>query len=518
MRHHVPLLMLLAALALASACGAGGSAGDGGGDTGPGPDAGGDTGSPDARGPDAGATDLPVEDLPGDGTPRVDTAPDDLNPGELPPGDQVPPPDTTLPDTEDVQAVDTEPPPDWDIRIAAPEADAVVNGAIRIALEPVGTEEWLPDSVSLRAGGQPIFWDRKLPTELVLDTRTLENGKVTLEARASQGGTEVSDTLDVIVLNPQFSFQRVSIGKPFTANGQTVTIFVSAGLPGLTVTADFSALDSAWVAGAEDVYQIGGGKYQVSYTVSQDNSRVDGFYPIPLSLSDGTVIQEYDQLRVKLQNGQEIPLALDGGIFVDEIPPPASQGWTQPISLVYGNDFIITGGSATLNVNFASYAYVEEIIGVLLWVEGYSGYYQLPLEDPDGEVELLVLLRAFIEPETPPDALEVHLAVVDEIGRVSPSVTKALSVESVGSGDIQVSISWDDPSDVDLHVVEPTGCEIYYANDICGSGGWLDLDSNPACSIDWVNNENIFWPLGQAPTGTYIVRVDFYSDCTGEGV
>ena len=48
-------------------------------------------------------------------------------------------------------------------------------------------------------------------------------------------------------------------------------------------------------------------------------------------------------------------------------------------------------------------------------------------------------------------------------------------------------------------------------------GGWLDLDSNPACSMDHVNNENVFWPPGQAPVGEFIVRVDFYEDCCSCG-
>jgi hypothetical protein len=80
------------------------------------------------------------------------------------------------------------------------------------------------------------------------------------------------------------------------------------------------------------------------------------------------------------------------------------------------------------------------------------------------------------------------------------------------SGDVQVSVSWDAPSDVDLHVVEPSGAEIYYADRTSATGGQLDVDSNPACSIDGRQIENIRWPSG-APGGTYTVRVDYWDDC-----
>jgi hypothetical protein len=83
----------------------------------------------------------------------------------------------------------------------------------------------------------------------------------------------------------------------------------------------------------------------------------------------------------------------------------------------------------------------------------------------------------------------------------------------VGTGDVQVTLSWDVDSDVDLHVVDPSGEEIYYANRNAASGGALDLDSNAGCRIDGVRNENITWPVGRAPVGRYTVRVDYWDAC-----
>jgi hypothetical protein len=95
---------------------------------------------------------------------------------------------------------------------------------------------------------------------------------------------------------------------------------------------------------------------------------------------------------------------------------------------------------------------------------------------------------------------------------LGPSSNEVLAFVVGFSGDVQVSVSWDAPTDVDLHVVEPSGTEIYYGNRTSATGGQLDVDSNPACSIDGRQIENIRWPSG-APGGTYTVRVDYWDNC-----
>jgi uncharacterized protein YfaP (DUF2135 family) len=79
-----------------------------------------------------------------------------------------------------------------------------------------------------------------------------------------------------------------------------------------------------------------------------------------------------------------------------------------------------------------------------------------------------------------------------------------------------VSLLWADTNDLDLHVIDPNGEEVYYSNTQSVSGGMLDHDANPACSNETTNPiENIFWASGTAPHGTYEVLVDFYEMCTG---
>ena len=99
-------------------------------------------------------------------------------------------------------------------------------------------------------------------------------------------------------------------------------------------------------------------------------------------------------------------------------------------------------------------------------------------------------------------------------GTVSPSFSLPLTFQSVSSGPIQVSLSWGQPVDLDLHVVTPGDEEIYWGNRTDSTGGTLDLDSNAACNIDNIDQENVTWSNSTTPvSGGYVARVDYWSNC-----
>jgi hypothetical protein len=138
-----------------------------------------------------------------------------------------------------------------------------------------------------------------------------------------------------------------------------------------------------------------------------------------------------------------------------------------------------------------------------------SGYYELGLPATVSDSSVLLEFAQTI----PLRQLELLFAVADPSGRVGPYSRLSTTVASVGTGDVQVTLSWDADSDVDLHVVDPAGEEVFYGHRQSASGGELDLDSNAGCSIDGVRNENITWPVGRAPRGSYTVRVDYWNNC-----
>lgn len=75
-----------------------------------------------------------------------------------------------------------------------------------------------------------------------------------------------------------------------------------------------------------------------------------------------------------------------------------------------------------------------------------------------------------------------------------------------------MTLRWDNAADLDLHVTDPAGEEIWYSSPASTSGGTLDVDANGDCSDD-PPVENVFWPTGGAPNGTYRVTVVYYGAC-----
>ena len=85
----------------------------------------------------------------------------------------------------------------------------------------------------------------------------------------------------------------------------------------------------------------------------------------------------------------------------------------------------------------------------------------------------------------------------------------------LGTGEVQLTLNWDNQADMDLSVVEPNGEATSYSSRQSSTGGQLDVDSNYPCGTNLYSVENIFWPTNGAPSGNYTVRVNQYSACGG---
>jgi hypothetical protein len=168
----------------------------------------------------------------------------------------------------------------------------------------------------------------------------------------------------------------------------------------------------------------------------------------------------------------------------------------------------INGGSTMIAVSSTI-----EIVKIYVSVQGSDGYGEVAVPAGTTVADVLLTLSQQLPPE-----LVIVFEVVDAAGNISAPATVTTTIVKVKTGDVQVSISWDVDNDVDLHVVDPNGFEIYYGDQVSPEGGELDLDSNASCDIDGVNNENILWPVGKAPAGTYTVRVDNYENCSNMAV
>jgi Ca-activated chloride channel family protein len=77
------------------------------------------------------------------------------------------------------------------------------------------------------------------------------------------------------------------------------------------------------------------------------------------------------------------------------------------------------------------------------------------------------------------------------------------------SGDIRVSLLWNNRNDLDIHVVNPRQEEIFYAHTRDAAGGFLDVDMNVTGETT-KPVENVFWAQGRALQGSYRVFVRNY--------
>ena len=116
------------------------------------------------------------------------------------------------------------------------------------------------------------------------------------------------------------------------------------------------------------------------------------------------------------------------------------------------------------------------------------------------------------------EGLEQHSVLVaeEEIGSgitiaetpTDDDMDERLEREGGKSGAVQVTLSWDDYNDLDLHLFCPNGERIYFNNKTSDCGGVLDVDMN----VKPVSNnpvENIVWENIPTP-GKYKVGVHFY--------
>jgi hypothetical protein len=211
-----------------------------------------------------------------------------------------------------------------------------------------------------------------------------------------------------------------------------------------------------------------------------------------------------------------LTLSERSAVFHAGTPPVGGGG---PVVSAALPALVLRGGAA--HVQFTSDTPFSRVV---ISVQGFSGYYDLFLDEETTSATVLVVYAQDVG--GPSFTMQYAGGSGGVLGPFQAANTAFLGNRT---GDVQVNLTWNTPADVDLHVVDPFGEEYFYAHRggsatvfgpnmepifVPTSGGLLDIDSNAGCATDGPRAENVFWTSGvQPPAGTYIVRVNYWSAC-----
>ena len=200
-----------------------------------------------------------------------------------------------------------------------------------------------------------------------------------------------------------------------------------------------------------------------------------------------------------------------------DVPEPSGG----PTVAVTGNEVYVAGGSLFLDVEpgpgtdkllvsvrGARFGYYEIDLPKVATPQRLVGRMHFDLRELGELAELLGL--------GPAPTVCLAVSAVDASGAVGPPTCHLVTNVPVGFSDVQVTVSWDSDADLDLHVADPNGDEVYEDAWVIESGGELDVESGDFCSGPPRRNEHVAWTGGAPPPGLYEVRVTHDDNCDAE--
>jgi len=170
--------------------------------------------------------------------------------------------------------------------------------------------------------------------------------------------------------------------------------------------------------------------------------------------------------------------------------------------------------------------------GVVVGLSNDRGYWVVVPGVPSTDTPTLPTLSARLAfaAAIAPGPRTLSASAVDAAGHVGPQASVELTIEDVPpvDGKLVIALTWSGASDLDLHVIDPTGVEIWAQRpngyqrpqppalpdpDQAKLAPQLDVDSNGQCVIDGRDREDVVYSQ-PPPAGRYLVRVDAFSLCS----
>ena len=181
-----------------------------------------------------------------------------------------------------------------------------------------------------------------------------------------------------------------------------------------------------------------------------------------------------------------------------------------PAISVSGSDTIMAGGAFFLDVVPAAGAAVDTLLVAV--DREKAGYYEVALDPAASSYRLVGLVPYDLDPTR--SMLDLCVAVRYAVDRAGPAQCHNLQIADVTAGDVQVALSWDAGSSLDLRVLDPNRTLVSRGELSRGADAPV-ADANASCDDpnDDLRNEYVAW-TGSALPGVYTVEVDYRSSCS----
>jgi hypothetical protein len=405
---------------------------------------------------------------------------------------------------------------DSHVRFVAPDSQAVLSGLVDVRLDIV-----IPESVKtfeLGVDGEEMVNPPVVSNTLKLNTREIKNGSRTLVVKVTgESGQQWSDSITVEIRNPDFQLFKYQTNAVAYSKGDTVTLDLSYPAAGLTLNAEFSALDDNFRESGVTSTDLGNGSYRLEYTLSPTDGVPAGHYEVTVSATNANGETTSTGIDLTLREGPRLPFTIDQAVFIDEstVPVSVTTQSAPAIQEVSGAAQLVSGATQQLNVRWTQ-PEGQPADRIFIRAANYSGYYVIPVANAPSQQASIPLNLQNAQGSPQSSDLDLLIAISDAAGRITNWVTHYIATQTLAAYGAQVTLFWSNSADLDLKVKSPNGTWVGYGTP-SADGGSLELDANSMCTKSPIAAERISWAPGNAIPGQYTVAASIYDSCGEKG-
>ncbi|APR79519.1 Hypothetical protein A7982_04866 [Minicystis rosea] len=249
---------------------------------------------------------------------------------------------------------------------------------------------------------------------------------------------------------------------------------------------------------------------------------------LPLSLATAVALLSGCEEGYTASRGLYEPFQVQNGQFFSGDLPEGDKG--PQITLLNSQNNLLFAGQGGKKIS--GNAQKGAMAVAARFTDMGSGYWSVPVgaADPATMGELTWDMSCNFSSAIPEGTHTLRFVVSDAEGNWGAPKDLDLTVQSSApKGKVVISLRWDSPADLDLHLVNPDGSEIdpkhpnakpidggTYSDDpyVFPPGtGVLNRDSNGSCTQDGLREEDIVFADAPLP-GVYLMRVDMFAACS----